>query len=118
MHALHQVACACNETRDQRAEGRRAEDEPDVSRRVPRYAELPDRLKRGRDALAVMDTHLKSRAFFVGERYSIADIALYAYTHVAPEGGHDLAPYPNVLAWIDRVAGQPKHIPITYRPPA
>jgi len=83
----------------------------------PRYAELPDRLKRGRDALAVMDTHLKSRSFFVGERYSIADIALYAYTHVAPEGGHDLAPYPNVLAWMGRVASQPKHIPITYRPP-
>ena len=83
----------------------------------PRYAELPDRLKRGRDALAVMDAHLKSRSFFVGERYSIADIALYAYTHVAPEGGHDLAPYPNVLAWIGRVAAQPRHIPITYRPP-
>jgi glutathione S-transferase len=83
----------------------------------PRYAELPDRMKRGRDALGVMDTHLESRAFFVGERYSIADIALYAYTHVAPEAGFDLAVYPNVLAWMGRVAGQPKYLPITYRPP-
>ena len=55
-----------------------------------------------------MDTHLKSRSFFVAERYSIADIALYAYTHVAPEGGLDIAPYPNVLAWLGRVAAQPK----------
>jgi glutathione S-transferase len=83
----------------------------------PRQAELPDRMKRGRDALGVMDTHLKSRAFFVGERYSIADIALYAYTHVSPEAGFDLTPYPNVLAWMGRVAAQPKHLPITYRPP-
>ncbi len=51
----------------------------------PRYAELPDRMAKGRDALAVMDRHLESRTFFVNERYSIADIALYAYTHVSPE---------------------------------
>ena len=84
----------------------------------PRQAELPDRMKRGRDALGVMDKHLQSRTFFVGERYSIADIALYAYTHVAPQAGPglDLAPFPNVLAWLGRVAAQPKHIPITYRP--
>jgi len=83
----------------------------------PRQAELPDRLKRGRDALGVMESHLKSRSFFVGERYSIADIALYAYTHVAPQGGLDLAPYPSVLAWLGRVAAQPRHVPITWRPP-
>jgi glutathione S-transferase len=83
----------------------------------PRRAELPDRMKRGRDALAVMDSHLKSRTFFVGERYSIADIALYAYTHVAPQAGFDLSAYPNVLSWMDRMAAQPRHIPITYRPP-
>ncbi|HEV7716299.1 MAG TPA: glutathione S-transferase family protein [Steroidobacteraceae bacterium] len=83
----------------------------------PRRAELADRCKRGRDALAVMDTHLNSRSFFVGERYTIADIALYAYTHVAPEGGIDLSPYPAVLGWIGRVAAQPRHIPLTYRPP-
>ena len=52
----------------------------------------------------------------MNERYSIADIALYAYTHVAPEGGFDLAAYPNVLAWLGRVASQPRHILITDTP--
>ena len=83
----------------------------------PRRAELPDRLARGRDAIKVMEAHLKTRSFFVNERYSIADIALYAYTHVAPDAGLDLSPYPAVLAWMGRVASQPRHIPITYRPP-
>jgi glutathione S-transferase len=83
----------------------------------PRRAELPDRLARGRDALKVMETHLETRTFFVNERYSITDIALYAYTHVAPEAGLDLAPYPHVLAWLGRVASQARHIPITHRPP-
>ncbi len=82
----------------------------------PRRAELPHRLAQGRAALAVMDGHLKTRPFFVAARYSIADIALYAYTHVADEAGLDLAPYPNVRAWLARVAEQPKHIPITLRP--
>ncbi len=82
----------------------------------PRRAELPDRLARGCAALAVMETHLKARQFFVGKRYSIADIALYAYTHVAHEGGHDLAPYPRVNAWLKRVAVQRRHVPLTARP--
>jgi glutathione S-transferase len=81
-----------------------------------RRAELPDRLARGRAALAVMETHLATRQFFVAERYSIADIALYAYTHVAHEGGHDLAPYPRVNAWLKRVAAQPRYVPLTARP--
>ncbi len=68
---------------------------------------------RGYDALGVMEGHLKSREWFVGERYSIADIALYAYTHVADEGGFDLAAYPAIRAWLDRVKSQPRHIPIT-----
>jgi glutathione S-transferase len=67
----------------------------------------------GYDALGVMEDHLRQNDFFVGGRYTVADIALYAYTHVAPEGGFDLASYPAVLAWIDRVAAQPNHIPIT-----
>lgn len=67
----------------------------------------------GYDALAVMDGHLRERRFFVGDRLSIADIALYAYTHVAHEGGFDLSGYPAVLAWLDRVAAQDPHIPIT-----
>lgn len=68
---------------------------------------------RGYDALAVMETHLKSREWFVGERYSVADIALYAYTHVADEGGFDLAGNPAIRAWLERVKAQPRYIPIT-----
>jgi len=82
----------------------------------PRMAELPKRLEQGRVALSVMESHLKTRQFFVDERYSIADITLYAYTHVAPEGGLDLTPYPSVRAWLDRVAQQPRHVKITARP--
>jgi glutathione S-transferase len=67
----------------------------------------------GYDALGVMEDHLRRSDFFVGGRYTVADIALYAYTHVAHEGGFDLAGYPAVLAWIDRVAAQPGYIPIT-----
>ncbi len=74
---------------------------------------LPQRYQGGYAALDVMEGHLGPRAYFVGERYSIADIALYAYTHVAHEGGFDLAPYPAVREWLDRVAGEPDHIPIT-----
>ena len=85
---------------------------PDHARR----AELPDRLARGRAALAVMETHLATRKFFVAERYSIADIALYAYTHVAPDGGIELTSYPNILAWIGRVAAQPGYVPLQRRP--
>jgi glutathione S-transferase len=81
-----------------------------------RRAELPDRLAKGRAALAVMDEHLKSRSFFVAERYTIADIALYAYTHVAHEGGHDLALYANVRSWLVRVAAQPGNVSIYARP--
>jgi glutathione S-transferase len=68
---------------------------------------------RGYDALGVMEGHLKSREWFVGGRYSIADIALYAYTHVADEGGFELANYPAIRAWLERVKSQPRHIPIT-----
>jgi glutathione S-transferase len=81
----------------------------------PRRAEITDRKKRGYDALAVMEKHLATRRFFVDERYSIADIALYAYTHVADQGTFDLRGYPNVLAWLGRVKDQPKYVPITYR---
>jgi glutathione S-transferase len=64
-------------------------------------------------ALDAMDRHLSTRRYLVGERYTIADIALYAYTHVAPEAGFDLVPYPAIVAWLARVAAQPGHIPIT-----
>jgi glutathione S-transferase len=80
----------------------------------PRRAILETMMRpRGYDALGVMEGHLKSREWFVGERYSIADIALYAYTHVAGEGGFDLASYPAIRAWLERVRSQPRHIPIT-----
>jgi glutathione S-transferase len=82
----------------------------------PRRAELPDRLARGRAALTVMETHLATRQFFVAERYTIADIALYAYTHVAHEGGHDLTPYLSVNAWLRRVAAQRWHVPLLRQP--
>ena len=82
----------------------------------PRRAELPQRLARGREALGVMEKHLGAREFFVGERYGIADIALYAYTHVAADGGHDLAPYPMLRAWLQRVAAQPQHVLLLERP--
>jgi len=84
----------------------------------PRRAELPERLERGRAAFAVMDRHLGGQRFFVGNRYTIADIALYAYTHVAHEGGHDLAPYANVRGWLERVQAQPGHILLSARPAA
>lgn len=78
-----------------------------------RYGELPRLAEKGQAALEVMEGHLEKQAFFAGGAYSIADIALYAYTHVAHDGGFDLAPYPAIAAWLERVAGQPRHIPIT-----
>ena len=82
----------------------------------PRRAELAQRLEHGRAALAVMEKHLARQPFFVGAKYSIADIALYAYTHVAGEATLDLAPYPNLRAWLERVALQPAHVPLQQRP--
>ncbi|HSW11413.1 MAG TPA: glutathione S-transferase family protein [Solimonas sp.] len=70
-------------------------------------ARLLERVPGGKAALAVMDRHLQDHTFFVGARYSIADIALYAYTHVAHEGGFDLEPYVALRAWLARVASQP-----------
>ncbi len=63
-------------------------------------------------ALAAMERHLDGRTFFVDDRYTLADMALYAYTHVAPEGGLPLEPYPAIGAWLERVAAQPGHITI------
>jgi glutathione S-transferase len=75
--------------------------------------EVEARREGGRAALAAMERHLATRAFLVGEVYSVADIALYAYTHVAHEGGFDLTPYSAVRGWLGRVASQPGHVPIT-----
>jgi len=72
--------------------------------------QMPLKRAAGDAALKLMDEHLASRAFFVGDRLSLADIALYAYTHVAGEGRFDLGLYPHVGDWLARVASQPRHI--------
>jgi glutathione S-transferase len=71
-----------------------------------RRSELPRLYERGAQALAVMEQHLAQRAFFVADAYSIADIALYAYTHAAGEGGFELRRYPAIGAWLARVQAQ------------
>jgi glutathione S-transferase len=83
------------------------------SGRADEFADrLPERQSAGRRALAAMDEHLRSRTYLVGDRLTLADLALYAYTHVAHEGGFDLERYPAVGAWLRRVASEPGHIPI------
>jgi glutathione S-transferase len=69
-------------------------------------------IRNGYAVLDIMERYLANRAYFVGGRYSIADITLYAYTHVAHEGGFDLEGYPAIRSWLERVAGQPGHIAI------
>ena len=71
---------------------------------------IPAKRKAGEAALALMDEHLTGRAFFVGESLTLGDIALYAYTHVAGDGGFDLARYPALTAWLGRVAREPGYI--------
>lgn len=71
---------------------------------------VPEWHDKGNAALGVMETHLSKHEWFAGENYSIADIALYGYTHCAGEGGFTLSDYPAVSAWLKRVANQPGHI--------
>ena len=75
-------------------------------------AALEEKWKAGYRALDGMERHLERRLFLVGDRFSIADISLYAYVHVANEGGFDLGRYPAVRAWLARIAGQPGHVPM------
>ena len=77
-------------------------------------AALPDIMKKGYAALDVMERHLAKNDFFVGGRYGLADIALYAYTHAAHEGEFDLGRYPAINAWLARVASQPGHVTISH----
>ena len=79
-------------------------------------AQLPARQEAGHAALAVMERHLDGSDWFGGGAASIADIALYAYTHVAGEGGFDLDPYPAIGAWLARVAGLPGHVAMNPAP--
>ncbi|MEM9449315.1 MAG: glutathione S-transferase family protein [Cyanobacteria bacterium P01_E01_bin.6] len=74
---------------------------------------LAEKREKGYAALKVMEQHLSDRPFFVAGRYTIADIGLYAYTHVAHEGGFDLSGFSQIRLWLDRVQAQPNHIPIT-----
>jgi glutathione S-transferase len=73
---------------------------------------VASRQESGRAALSGMEHHLATRRFLVADRYTVADIALYGYVHVSDEAGIDLAPFPAVNAWLDRVASQPGHVPI------
>lgn len=80
-----------------------------LGRPAARAAELEARSAPGYAALDVMEKHLGTNEFFAGS-YSIADISLYAYTHCADEGGFDLSNYPQVRAWLERVAARPRHV--------
>ncbi|MYK58307.1 MAG: glutathione S-transferase family protein [Rhodospirillaceae bacterium] len=75
-------------------------------------AQLPAKQQGGHAALAVMEGHLGGSDWFGGDTMTVADIALYAYTHVAHEGGFDLSGYPAVTAWLARVAAEPGHVPM------
>lgn len=89
-----------------------------VARKIKKFYNMPAEraeeyafcISRGYKALGVMEQQLARTAFLVGDHYSIADIALYAYTHIADEGGFDLSDYPAVRAWMARVAAQPGHV--------
>lgn len=82
--------------------------DPERDRLLPRKREL------GVRALGIMEVHLAGRDWFVAGRPTVADLALYAYTHVAGEGGFDLAPFPAVRAWLGRVSALPGHVPINH----
>ena len=89
-----------------------------VARFIQLYLGLPEARReeyevcqvRGRKALKVMEQQLQRTPYLVGEQYTIADIALYAYTHVAHEGGFDLSGYPAINAWLARIASHPRHV--------
>jgi glutathione S-transferase len=95
--------------------------EPNIA--VPRFwlhythgkfdqAALAARQTAGYRALDAMERHLAGRAFFVGSHFSLADISLYAYTHVAEEGNFDLQRYPEIRGWLARVKSEPGHVTI------
>jgi glutathione S-transferase len=85
----------------------------ELHKRLEWAERLKEKWQKGYQALDVLERRLKDHAFLAGKAYSIADIALYAYTHVAEEGDFDLGRYPAIRAWLDRVADQPGHVLIT-----
>ena len=82
----------------------------------PPREEIEARRADGYKTLDAIEHHLATRSFLVADSFTIADIALYAYTHVAEEGGFDLSPYPAIGRWLDRVAGENGHVPIAHAP--
>ena len=78
--------------------------------------QIDEWMERGYQALGVMERHLVNADFFGGKRFTIADIALYGYTHVAHEGEFDLTTYPSIRAWLARVRSLPSHVDINWRP--
>jgi glutathione S-transferase len=87
---------------------------PEIGRR--NAERVPDLRRRAEAALHVMENRLSRHDWLAGDGYSVADIALYAYTHLAGEAGFDLARYPGISAWLARIAGQPSHVGIEWRP--
>src|SRR5262249_5522727 len=77
---------------------------------------LEDWMEEGYRSLAVMENHLKRHRYFVGERYSVADVALYAYAHLAHTCDYDLTTFPEIRAWLERVAEQPGYVPMDWQP--
>jgi glutathione S-transferase len=77
---------------------------------------LEDWMEEGYRSLAVMENHLKHHRFFAANRYTVADIALYAYTHLAHLCDYDLTTFPEIRAWLDRVAAQPHYVPMDWQP--
>ena len=89
-----------------------------VARFIAKFLGMPDDRKQeyhdkqegGRKALSIMEQHLQKSKYLVNEQYTIADISLYAYTHVAYEGGFNLAEYVAISSWLERISGEPKHV--------
>lgn len=89
-----------------------------VARFIAKYLGLPEHRKAeyeskqagGHKALTVMETRLAAHPFLVGDRFTVADISLYAYTHVAHEGGFELSGYPGIQAWLARIESQPRYV--------
>lgn len=81
----------------------------------PRRAELPALERKGHAALGVMEQRLARHDWLAGEYATVADLALYAYTHCAPEGGFDLEPWPGIRRWLARIAADPRHVPMARR---
>ena len=82
------------------------------------FHQIEDWMENGFRALGVMETHLKRHRYFAADRYTIADIALYAYTHVAHECDYDLAQFPYIRAWLERVVAEPGHVGMDFLPTA